>query len=78
MEEQGEQMCSFDSFKTSTLNRVSDERQAHSRFTPEEGLPVPIRQEAVWVPVAVCTQRLEENPLSSSGDRTLFIRLYSP
>jgi hypothetical protein len=40
-------------------------------LAPEKGPPVPIVQEAGWVPEPVWTQRLEEKSSAPSGDRSL-------
>jgi hypothetical protein len=37
---------------------------------PGKGPPVPIGQEVGWAPEPVWTQRLDEKPSSSVGDRT--------
>jgi hypothetical protein len=43
-----------------------------------KGPPVPIGQEAGWVPEPVWTQRLEEKPLASAGGWTPIARSSSP
>jgi hypothetical protein len=40
------------------------------RFTPGDGPPVPIEQEAGWAPEPVWTQRLEQKSFASAGNRT--------
>jgi hypothetical protein len=47
-------------------------------LTPGERTPVPIVQEAGWVPEPVWTQRLEEKSSAPSGDRTPIARSSSP
>jgi hypothetical protein len=41
---------------------------------PGKGPPVPIVQEAGWVPEPVWTQRLQEKSLASAGDQTWIAR----
>jgi hypothetical protein len=41
------------------------------RFTPGKGPPVPVGQEAGWVPEPVWTRGLQEISFASAGDRTL-------
>jgi hypothetical protein len=43
-------------------------------FTHGKGPPVPIVQEAGWVPEPVWTQRLEEKSFAPAGDRTPIAR----
>jgi hypothetical protein len=43
---------------------------------PGKRTPVPIGQEAGWASEPVWTQRLEEKPLASAGDRTSIALLY--
>jgi hypothetical protein len=48
------------------------------RFTPGKGPPVPIVQEAGWVPEPVWTQRLKEKSFVPAGDRIPIARSSSP
>jgi hypothetical protein len=45
---------------------------------PGKGPPIPIVQEAGWAPEPAWTQRLDEKPLASAGDRTSIARSSSP
>jgi hypothetical protein len=66
------------SFLTSALGGVNGQRHAPAVHYPGKGPPVPIVQEAGWAPEPVWTQRLEENPIASAGDRTSIVLLSSP
>jgi hypothetical protein len=56
---------------------VSGQRHAPTAVYPAKGPPVPIVQEAGWVPEAVWTQRLQEKSFAPAGDRTAIARSYS-
>jgi hypothetical protein len=72
-------MYSSYSFTTSALDGGEWLASCPGRFLlPGKGPPVPIGQEAGWAPELVCTQRLEENYLTSAGDRTTIARSSSP
>jgi hypothetical protein len=74
MEAQGERYSPY-SFSTSALDAVSGQPHAPGRpLPPGKGPPVPIVQEAGWVPEPVWTQRLQEKSLASAGDRTSIAR----
>jgi hypothetical protein len=45
---------------------------------PGKGPPVPIVQEAGWIPEPVWKQRLEEKSLAPAGDQTSIDQLFSP
>jgi hypothetical protein len=47
-------------------------------FAPGKGPTVPIGQETGWSSEPVWTQRLQENPFASVGDRVSIARLCSP
>jgi hypothetical protein len=49
---------------------VSGQLHAPAALYPGKGPPVPIGQEAGWVPVPVWTQGLEEKSSAPVGDRT--------
>jgi hypothetical protein len=51
---------------------------SYSFTTSGKGSPVPIVQEAGWVPEPVWTQRLEEKSFAPAGDRTPISRPSSP
>jgi hypothetical protein len=58
---------------------VSDQRHAPAALLPPgKDPPVPIVQEAEWVPEQVWTQRIEEKYFALAGDRTPIARLSSP
>jgi hypothetical protein len=44
------------------------------RFTPGEGTPVPIGQEAGWAPEPVWMQGLEKKSSTPAGDRTPIVQ----
>jgi hypothetical protein len=75
MEAQGERRYSSYSLMTSALDvgEWSESRPGRA-LPPGEGLPVPLVQEAGWAPEPVWTQRLEENPLASAGNRISIAR----
>jgi hypothetical protein len=65
----GERMHSFYSFATSALDGGEWSASRPGRaLAPEKGPPVPIVQEAGWVPEPVWTKRLEEKSLRLAGD----------
>jgi hypothetical protein len=72
-------MYSSYSFTTSALVWVSGQRQAPAALYPR-GMepPVPAVQETGWAPEPVWTQRLDENTLATSEDRTSIAWLLSP
>jgi hypothetical protein len=74
----GEEYRSY-SFTTSALDggEWSESRPGRA-LPPGKGPPVPIVQEAGWVPEPVWTQRLEEKSLAFAGDRTSIARSSSP
>jgi hypothetical protein len=47
-------------------------------LAPGKGPPVPIVQDAGWAPEPAWTQRLQEKPFASAGDRTSIARSSSP
>jgi hypothetical protein len=53
---------------------VSGQHTPGRALPPGKGPPVPILQEAGRAPEPVWTQRLEEKPSASVGDRTPFIQ----
>jgi hypothetical protein len=58
---------------------VSGQRHAPAALLPPaKGPPVPIVQEAGWVPEPVWTQRLEEKSFAPAGDRTLIAPVVQP
>jgi hypothetical protein len=59
------------SFLTSALDGGEWSASRPGRaLPPGKETPVPIRQEAVWAPEPVWTQRLEEKSFAFVGDRT--------
>jgi hypothetical protein len=75
----GERRYSSCSFSTSALDGGEWSASRLGRaFTPGEGPPVPIVQEAGWASEPVWTQRIEEKSFASAGDRTSIARSSSP
>jgi hypothetical protein len=71
----GERRYSSYSFSTSALDGGEWSASRPGRaFTPGEGTPVPIGQEAGWAPQPVWTQRIEEKSFAPAGDRTPIAR----
>jgi hypothetical protein len=69
----GEEYSSY-SFTTSALDGVSGQRHAPAAlYSRGKGPQVPTEQKAGWASDPVWTQRLEENPLASAGDRTSIV-----
>jgi hypothetical protein len=67
----GERRYSSYLFLTSALDGGEWSASRSSRaLPPGKGPPIPIGQEAGWAPEPVWTQRLEEKPSASVGDRT--------
>jgi hypothetical protein len=67
----GERRYSSYSFTTSALDGGEWSASRPDRaLLPGKGPPVPIRQEAGWVPESVWTQRLQEKSFAPAGDRT--------
>jgi hypothetical protein len=67
----GERRKSYYSFLTSALDGGEWSASRPGRdLLPGKGPPVPIGQEAGWVPKPVWTQRLEEKFSAPVGDRT--------
>jgi hypothetical protein len=71
----GDRWNSSYSFSTSALDRNEWSASRHGRaLAPGKGLQVPTGKEAGWAPEPVWTQKLEENPFDSAGDRTSIFR----
>jgi hypothetical protein len=67
----GERRYSSYSFLTSALEGGEWSASRSGRTLPPRKVPpVPIVQEAGWAPEPVWTQRVEEKPSASVGDRT--------
>jgi hypothetical protein len=67
----GERRYSSYSFTTSALDGGEWSALRHGRALPHgKGPPLPIVQEAGWVPEPVWTQRIEEKSFAPAGDRT--------
>jgi hypothetical protein len=67
----------YSSYSISTSARDGGEWSASRSgraLAPGKVPPVPIAQEAGWGPEPVRTQRLEDKPLTSAGDRTPITR----
>jgi hypothetical protein len=67
------------SFLTSVLDgdEWSASRLGHA-LAPGKEPPVPTGQEAGWAPELLWTQRIEENPFVSAGDRTPISQSFIP
>jgi hypothetical protein len=71
----GERKYSSYSFLTSALDGGEWSASRPGRaLAPGKGPPVQIVQEAGWASEPVWTQRIEEKPFASAGDRTLIAR----
>jgi hypothetical protein len=75
----GERMYSSYSLSTSALDGGEWSASRPGRaLAPGKGPRYPFLQEAGWAPEPVWTQRLEDKPFASAGDRTSIARLSSP
>jgi hypothetical protein len=75
----GERKYSSYSFTTSALDGGEWSASHPGRtLPPGKGPPVPIVQEAGWVPESVWTQRLEEKSFALAGDRSSIVQSSSP
>jgi hypothetical protein len=75
----GERRFSSYIFSTSALDGGEwSVSHAGRALSTGKGPPVPIIQEAGWVPEPIWTQRLEGKPLASAGDRTSIAWSSSP